>query len=82
MKHIKKRKTSKIPVPVKKQTAPSRQQQIGKRGQIAITSGDQKTMQLWSECDHMKGLRKKAAQNKELERRDRSRAPPECFGKS
>ena len=39
-------------------------------------------MQFWSECDQMKGLRKKAAQDKELERSDRSRAHPERFDKS
>ena len=81
------RKPSKIPVPAKNSQQknvkpPSRQQMIGKRGRRAIPSGDQKTMQLWSEFDQMKGLRKKAAQDKELERSDRSRAPPERFVKS
>ena len=55
---------------------------IGKLGQIAIPSGDQKTFQLWSEYDEMKRLRKEAAQDRELKRSDRSRAPPERFGKS
>ena len=81
------RKPSKIPVPVKnsqqkKVKPPSRLQMIGKLGQIAIPSGDQKTFQLWSEYDEMKRLRKEAAQDRELKRSDRSRAPPERFGKS
>ena len=86
MKNIK-RKPSKIPVPVKtsqqkKVKPPSRLQMIGKLGQIAIPSGDQKTFQDWSECDEMKRLRKEAAQDRELKQTDRSRAPPERFGKS
>ena len=55
---------------------------IGKLGQIAIQSGDQKPFQLWSEYDEMKRLRKEAAQDRELKRSDRSRAPPERFVKS
>ena len=55
---------------------------IGKLGQIAIPPGDQKTFQLWSEYDEMKRLRKEATQDREIMRSDRSRAPPERFGKS
>ena len=55
---------------------------IGKLGQIAVPSGDQKTFQLWPEYDEMKRLRKKADQDRELKRSDRSRAPPERFGES
>ena len=85
MKNIE-RKPSKIPVPVKtlqqkKVKPPTRLQMIGNLGQIAIPSGDQKTFQLWSEYDEMKRLRKEAAQDRELKRSDRSRAPPERFGK-
>ena len=81
------RKPSKIPVPVKKSQQkkvkpPTRLQMIGKLGQIAIPSGDQKTFQLWSEYDEMKRFRKEAAQERELKRSDRSRAPPERFVKS
>ena len=81
------RKPSKIRVPVKnlqqkKVKPPTRLQMIGKLGQIAIPSGDQKTFQFWSEYDEMKRLRKEAAQDRELKRSDRSRAPPERFGKS
>ena len=77
----------KPPVPVKnsrqkKVKPPTRLQMIGKLGQIAIPSGDQKTFQLWSECDEMKRLRKEAAQDRELKRSDGSRAPPKRFGKS
>ena len=46
----------------------------GKLGQMAIPSGDQNSFQLWSEYYEMKRLRKEAAQDKELKRRDRSRA--------
>ena len=79
------RKPSKSPVPVKnsqqkKVKTPSRLQMIGKLCQIAIPSGDQKTFQLWH--DEMKGMRKEAAQHRKLKRSDRSRAPPERFGKS
>ena len=81
------RKTSKIPVPVKnsqqkKVKAPSRLQLIGKLGQTTIPSGDQKTIQLWSEYDEKKRLRKAAAQDREYNRSDKSREPPERFGKS
>ena len=55
---------------------------IGKLGQIAILSGDQKTFQLWSEYNEMKRLRKEAAQDRVLKQGDRSRAPPERFGKN
>ena len=55
---------------------------IGKLGQIAIPSGDQKTFQPWSEYDEMKRLRKEAARDGELKRSDRSRATPERFSKS
>ena len=55
---------------------------IGKLGQIATPSVDQKTFQLWSEYDEMKRMRKEAAQDRELKRRDKSRAPPERFGKN
>ena len=55
---------------------------IGKLGQIASPSGDQKTFQIWSEYDEMKGLRKDAPHDRELRRSDRSRAPQERFGKS
>ena len=86
MKNIE-RKPSKIPVPVKKSQQkkvkpPAKLQMIGKLGQIAIPSGDQKTFQLWSEYDEMKRLRKEVAQDRELKRSDRSRAPPERFVKS
>ena len=81
------RKPSKIPVPVKnsqqkKAKPPSRLQMIGKLGQIAISSGDQTTFQHWSEYDEMKRMRKEAAQDRELKRSDRSRAPPGRFTKS
>ena len=55
---------------------------VGKLGQIAIPSGDQKTFQLWSEYNEMKKLRKEADQDRELKRIDRSRALPKHFGKS
>ena len=55
---------------------------IGKLGQIAIPSGNQRTFQLYSEYDEIKRLRKKTAQDRELKRIDRSRAPPERFGRS
>ena len=55
---------------------------IGRLGQIAIPSGDQKTMQLWSEYDEMKRLRNETAHDRELKRSDRFSAPPERFGKS
>ena len=45
---------------------------IGKLGQIAIPSLDQKTFQLWSEYNEMKLLRKEAAQDRELKRSERS----------
>ena len=78
------RKLSKILVPVKnlqqnKVKPPTRLQMIGKLGQKAIPSGDQKTFQLCSVYDEMKRLRKEAAQDRELKRSDRSRAPPERF---
>ena len=81
------RKPSKIPVPVKnsqqKKVKPAtRLQIIGKLGQIIIPSGDQKTFRLWSVYDEIKRLRKEAVQDRELKRSDRSRAPPERFGKS
>ena len=81
------RKPSKIPLPVKnsqqKKIKPhSRLQMIGKLGQLAIPSGDQKTFRLWLEYDEMEKLRKEAAQDRELKRSDRSRAPLESFGKS
>ena len=83
MKHIE-RKPSNFPVPVKnsqqnKVKPPTRLQMIGKLGQKAIPSGDQKTFQLWSVYDEMKRLRKEAAQDRELMRSDRSRAPLERF---
>ena len=81
------RKPSKFPLPVKnsqqKKIKPhSRLQMIGKLGQLAIPSGDQKTFRLWLEYDEMEKLRKEAAQDRELKRSDRSRAPLESFGKS
>ena len=81
------RKTSKIPVPVKnsqqkKVKLPSRLQIIGKLGQTAIPSGDQKTIQLRSEYVEKKRLRKAEAQDRSHKRRDKSRGPPEPFGKS
>ena len=55
---------------------------IGNLGQIAIPSGDQRTFQLYSEYEEIKRLRKETAQDGELKRIDRSRAPPERFGRS
>ena len=52
---------------------------IDKLGQIAFPSGDRKTFQLLSEVDEMKSLRNEAAQDRELKRNERSRAPPERF---
>ena len=49
---------------------------IGKLGQIAITSGDQKNVQFWSEYDKMKILRKEATQDRDFERSDWSEVPP------
>ena len=81
------RKPLKNTVPVKNSQqkeakAPSTLQMIGKLGQMAIPSGDQKTMQVWSEHDEMERLKKAAAQDREIKRNDRSREPPERFGKS
>ena len=81
------RTPSKIPVPVKnlqqkKVKPPTRLQMIGKLGPIAIPSVDQKTFQFCSKYDEMKRLRKEVAQDRELMRSNRSRAPPERFGKS
>ena len=81
------KKPSKIPVPVKflqhkKLKAPLRLQMIGKLGQIAMPSGDQKTIQFLSEYDEMKRLRKEAAQDRELKQIDRFKAPPERFIKN
>ena len=70
MKNIE-RKPSKISVPVKN----SQQKKVKPPTR-------QRTFQLWSEYDEMKRLRKEAAQDRELKRRDRSRAPPERFGKN
>ena len=80
------RKHSKNPVPVKnsqqkKVKATARMQMLGKLGEVAIHSGDQKTLKLWSEYDEVKQMRKEAAQNRILKQSDRSRAPPEHFGK-
>ena len=44
----------------------------GKLGQISISSGDQKTIQLWTEHDEMKRFRKEAVQDREPKRS----APP------
>ena len=55
---------------------------LGKLGQIAIPSGDQKTIQLSSEYDETKKLRKAAAKDRELKQSDGPTATPECFGKS
>ena len=75
------RKSSRIPVPVKKSQedkskARSRLQVIVKLGQIAIPLGDQKNIQLWSEYDEVKRLRKEATQDRELERSDWYKVPP------
>ena len=52
---------------IEKKVPPTpRLQMIGKLGQIAIPSGDQKTIQLWSEYNEMIRLIKEAAQNIEL----------------
>ena len=78
-------KPSKIPVPVKRQEQKtknaSRLQLIGKLGQMALPAGDEK-LQLWHEYDEMKRQRKEAVQEKDVQRSDRSRRPPECYGKS
>ena len=50
---------------------------IGKLGQLAIPSGDQKDIQLWSEYVEMKSFRSEAAQDRELKQRERCKAPPE-----
>ena len=81
------RKPSKIPVPVKNSQQknakpPSRPQMVGKLGQIANPSDDQKTFQFWSNYDEKKRLRKEAAEDRELKRSDRFRAPPQRFCKS
>ena len=57
------RKPSKIPIPIKnwqqKKVKPStRLQMIGKLGQIAIPSAEQKTFHFWSENEEMKRLSK------------------------
>ena len=41
-----------------------------------------KKLQLWHEYDEMKRQRKEAVQEKEVQRSDRSRRPPERYGKS
>ena len=46
---------------------------IGKLIQVAILSGDQKIIQLWSEYDEMKRLKKEAAQDREVTGLERPR---------
>ena len=54
---------------------------IGNLGQMAI-SGEKNPFHFRSECDGIRRLRKEAAQDRELKRSNRSRAPPERFIKS
>ena len=66
----------------KKVKATAKMQMLGKLGEVAIHSGDQKILKLSSEYNEVEKLRKEAAQNRILKQSDRSRAPPEHFGKS